>query len=110
MRSRIEARAWHETADGILIRFHLTPRASKDAVEGVRATAGGPAFKARVRAAPQSGEANRALEALVARWLQVPKSVVSVAGGSKSRTKSVRVVGDGLALRELLDAKSRDSQ
>jgi len=106
MRSRIDVSAWRRAEGGIVIRFHLSPKASKDVIEGLRPTAEGPAFKARVRALPQSGEANRALEALVARWLRVPKSDVSVAGGAKSRTKTVTVAGDGAALGSLLEQKS----
>ena len=106
MRSETDTCAWHRTEGGVLIRIHLSPRASKDSIEGIKATVDGPAFKAKVRAVPQSGEANRALEALVARWLEVPKSGVAVAGGAKSRLKSVKVAGDGAALASLLIARA----
>jgi uncharacterized protein (TIGR00251 family) len=106
MRSRIDTCAWRRAQGGIVIRFHLSPKASKDVIDGIRPTADGPAFKARVRAVPQSGEANRALEALVARWLRVPRTGVSIAGGAKSRTKTVMVAGDGATLCSLLNEKS----
>jgi len=101
-----DTRPWRHASGGVLIRFHLNPKASREAIEGIRPTADGPAFKARVRAAPQDGEANRALAALVARWLEVPPSRVSIVAGARSRLKGVKVEGDPLGLRRLLEAKS----
>jgi uncharacterized protein YggU (UPF0235/DUF167 family) len=51
-------------------------------------------LKARVRAAPEKGLANAALEKLVAGALGVPKSAVTVVAGGTSRTKVVKVAGD----------------
>lgn len=47
-----------------------------------------------VRAVPEKGRANKALEALIAKALGVAKRQVRVASGSKSRYKSVMVTGD----------------
>ena len=85
----------------VIVRFRLTPKSSKDSIDGFELTAGGPAFKARVRAVPEDGEANAALERLAAEWLQVPKSSVSLTGGAKSRVKTLSIGGD----TETLDAK-----
>jgi hypothetical protein len=65
-------------------------------------TPDGPAFQARVRALPEDGAANRALEQLVARWLGVAKQSVSLAKGGKSRLKSLRISGDPDVLDGLL--------
>jgi uncharacterized protein YggU (UPF0235/DUF167 family) len=51
-------------------------------------------MRARVRAVPQDGEANAALERLVAKSLGVPKSAVAVVAGHKQRIKQVKVNGD----------------
>ena len=51
-------------------------------------------LKARVRAAPEDGKANAALEALIAKALGAPKSAVRVARGAKSRLKAIDVSGD----------------
>jgi uncharacterized protein len=51
-------------------------------------------LKARVRAVPEAGRANAALEALIAAWLGVPRSTVSVIQGGKSRLKRVAITGD----------------
>jgi hypothetical protein len=76
------------------VRVRLTPRSSADAVEGIEATADGPAIKARVRAVPSDGEANAAVERLLADWLDVPKRTVSVTSGQKSRVKLLTVAGN----------------
>lgn len=87
-------RPWRHADGCVIVRFRLTPKASKETIEGLEATAEGPAFKARVRAVPQDGEANAALEKLVAGWLDVPKSAVRLAAGGKSRVKSLAIFGD----------------
>ena len=51
---------------------------------------------------PKLAAANAALESLIARWLGVPPSMVSVAHGGKSRLKQVAVAGDGDALARLI--------
>ena len=47
-----------------------------------------------VRAVPEKGRANKALEALIAKALGVAKRDVRLASGSKSRYKSVMVTGN----------------
>ena len=89
---------WRQTATGLSLTVRLTPKASRDAISGTEAVADGVALKARVRAAPEKGAANAALERLVAEWLGVPRTTVAVAAGGKSRVKTVRVEGDPLAL------------
>lgn len=89
-----------------MAHFRLTPKASKDAVGGLVDTTDGVAFQARVRALPEDGAANKALEELVARWLGVPKCSVSLVTGGKSRLKSLRIDGDLMALDRMLQALS----
>jgi uncharacterized protein YggU (UPF0235/DUF167 family) len=82
-------------ADGLRLRVRLTPRGGRDALEGVEVLADGRAvLKARVRAAPEKGSANAALEKLIAKALGVPKSAVEVVGGKTSRVKIVRLGGE----------------
>lgn len=82
--------------------MRLTPRSSADRVEGsVKAADGAYHLAARVRAVPEKGKANDALERLVADWLGEPASKVQVTGGATSRLKTVTVSGDG----QLLQAK-----
>ena len=87
------------------MRFRLTPKSSKDAIDGLETTADGPAFKARVRAVPEDGAANAALEKLVAGWLEVPKSTVRLVSGGKSRVKSIAVEGEAGTIESRLAAR-----
>lgn len=99
------AQPWRITSTGVAIRVRLTPRSSREAIEGIEETADGPAFKARVRAVPEDGAANAAVEKLVAVWLSVTKSSVKLSSGGKSRVKVLDVSGDAGQLGALLEAK-----
>ena len=96
---------WRHAAGGLVVRFRLTPKSSKDAIDGLEMTADGPAFKARVRALPEDGAANAALEKLAAAWLGVPKSAVRLVSGGKSRVKTLAVEGDPAAIADRLYAR-----
>lgn len=75
--------------------MRLTPKSSKDAIEGVETAADGRShLTARVRAVPEKGAANTALEKLVAAALDMPKKSVSVVAGGTARLKTLRVTGD----------------
>jgi len=88
--------------DGIDIFVRLTPKSSADRVDGVETTADGRThLKARVRSVPEKGAANSALERLVADWLGVPRSGVSVASGATARLKTLRIDGDPAALARI---------
>lgn len=105
-----ERKPWRHGAACVIAHFRLTPKSSKDAVEGVIPTSDGPAFQARVRAVPEHGAANEALEELVARWLDLPKRSVSLASGGKSRLKALRIAGEPDALDRLLQMKIGEFQ
>lgn len=93
------------TKTGISIRVRLTPKSSRDAVDGIAALSDGAQhLAARVRAVPDKGQANAALEKLLAEWLDVPRASVQVTGGSTSRLKTLNIAGDGAALAERLAA------
>jgi len=97
--------------NGIDLFVRLTPKSSVDRVEGVEAAADGRShLKARVRAVPENGAANKALERLVAKTLGVPASAVSVVTGGTSRLKTVRIAGDPQALARGAEALSGQSQ
>jgi uncharacterized protein YggU (UPF0235/DUF167 family) len=96
---------WRIVRDGLTVRVRLTPKASRDAVEGLEVTADGPALKMRVRAVPEHGAANAAAGKLLADWLDVSKSAVTVTSGPKSRVKTFLVAGDGVALAASFSAR-----
>ena len=91
--------------DGLDLFVRLTPKAAIDRLEGFEATADGRGhLKARVRAVPEKGAANAALEKLVARALSLPASSVSVSAGGTSRLKVLHVGGDPVALAKAVRA------
>lgn len=91
---------WRASAGGgIELSVRLTPKGGADRIEGIGQSADGRShIRARVRAAPEKGAANKALERLVADWLGLPAGKVSVVAGGTSRLKTVRVEGDAAAL------------
>jgi uncharacterized protein YggU (UPF0235/DUF167 family) len=91
--------------DGIELFVRLTPKAACDRSEGLEVAVDGRShLKARVRAVPEKGAANAALEKLVAKSLGIPASSVSVSAGGTSRLKTLHVGGDPVALAEAVGA------
>lgn len=85
--------------DGINLFVRVTPRSSRDEIGMVETAADGREhLAARVRAVPDKGQANAAVERLVADWLNVPRSTVSVGAGAAQRLKKLRIEGDPQAL------------
>ncbi len=81
------------------LSVRLTPRGGRDAVEGwARDAAGRAHLKVRVSAAPTEGEANAALEALIAKAAGRPRSAVRVVAGQTARLKQLEI--DGLTAPE----------
>jgi len=70
--------------------IHVTPRAARQGVGGVR----GDALRVAVNAAPSDGAANAACVALLAKALGVSRGSVELPPRSKNRRKRVRVSGD----------------
>ena len=59
----------------------------------------------RVRAVAEKGEANRAVERVIAEWIGVGKSSVAVAAGGKSRVKTVEIAGEPAKLAALIETQ-----
>ncbi|RUM97632.1 DUF167 domain-containing protein [Pseudaminobacter arsenicus] len=88
---------------GLDIFVRLTPRAARDAIGNVDEGADGRFhLNARVRAVPEKGAANAALEKLIAGFLGVPQSTVCVIAGTTARLKTIRVAGNPDAIASLL--------
>ena len=88
-----------------MLKVRLTPRSGRDEIAGVESFGDEAVLKARVRALPEEGKANQALARLIAHWLRVPPSAVSVAQGGKSRLKQVLVEGDTATLARLIETR-----
>jgi uncharacterized protein YggU (UPF0235/DUF167 family) len=94
---------WRISTTGISIALRVTPRGGRDAVDGIEHLSDGRSvLKLRVRAVADGGEANRAVLALLAKSLGVPKASVSLLSGATSRLKQVAVEGDPARLAEAL--------
>jgi uncharacterized protein (TIGR00251 family) len=104
-------RPWRRTNEGVVVSCRLTPKGGRDAIEGVTELADGSSvLAARVRSAPQDGEANQALCVLLAKRLDVPASSARIVAGSKSRLKQVAVSGDPATLIARLEALSANRE
>ncbi len=101
-------RPWRMSSGCVIVRVRVSPKSSKDTIDGVDPTAEGPAFKVRVRAVPANGEANEAVERQLAVWVDVPKSSVAVVSGHRSRVKSLKITGDATSLDSRLAARLLD--
>lgn len=98
-------------AGGIVIMVRATPKAARDAIEGIERLAdGSTVLKARVRAAPADGEANDALRRLIARTAAVPPSAVLLVRGGTGRLKSFRLNGDPARLAATIEAAVREGE
>lgn len=76
------------------LAVRVQPGASADRIEGRGKDDAGRVFlKVRVRAQPEAGAANAAVEAVVAKALGVPKSAVRVVTGAKTRLKGLGIEG-----------------
>lgn len=79
----------------VLVTVRLTPNARDERIEGVKVLADGKAvLAARVRAVPEDGAANAALEKLMAKAAGLAKSRVSVISGTTQRVKILRLDGE----------------
>lgn len=109
----MSSKPWLQVADGIALDVRLTPRAGRDAIEGIEHRADGRVvLKVRVRAAPFEGQANDALCRLVANELGVAARQVEITAGEGARIKRLRITGDPQMLAAKLDrlTKASDEQ
>jgi uncharacterized protein (TIGR00251 family) len=84
----------------VTFAVRLSPRASRDAIEGEH----NGALKVRLTAPPVDDKANEALCRLLAARLNVPVSAVRIVAGEKNRNKRVAVAGVSKAQIEALVA------
>ena len=94
-----------QTPEGIVLAVRLTPKAGADGITGIETRDQRTVVKARVRAAPEGGKANAALEKLIAEWMDEPKTNCEIIAGGKSRLKQVLVRGDTILLTNRLFAR-----
>jgi len=83
-----ESMSWiAETAEGILVKVLVQPRAAKNEIVGLQ----GDMLKVKLTAPPVDGAANRMCRDYVAKALKVRRSQVEMVSGHKSRSKTLLV-------------------
>ena len=76
--------------DTILLAVRVTPNASRNALEGVEIRENDRCvLRIRVCAAPDKGKANKAVIALLAKYLGTPKSAIKIMSGETARLKQL---------------------
>lgn len=93
-----------EAGGGLKVAVRLTPKASRDRIDGVAPEAdGGRVLKVAVTAVPEDGKANAALIKLLAKQWKLPKTSIAVTAGATDRRKTLLISGDSAALRQRLE-------
>jgi uncharacterized protein YggU (UPF0235/DUF167 family) len=92
------ALALRQSRDCLILTVRLTPKSVRDEILGVEDYAGRRCVEGvGARALPEAGSANAALETLIARWLGVSPSIITVAHDGESRLRQIEVAGDAEA-------------
>jgi uncharacterized protein YggU (UPF0235/DUF167 family) len=100
-----DARPWRRDKAGVRLLLRVSPKAAREGVEGIVDTAHGGAIAVRVRAAAEKGEANRAVERVIAEWIGIGRTSVTVSAGAKSRLKTVAVAGEPARLAAVIETR-----
>jgi len=80
------------TTDGVIIKLHLQPRASRTEICGIQ----GDELKVRVTSPPVDDAANTLCTEYFAKLFKTAKSRVTIISGSKSRHKRLLITGTTL--------------
>jgi len=101
-------RPYSLVGEGVKLYVFLIPKTKTDKVGGVEVicSEGGvdKAFlRVKVRALPDKGLANKALIKLIAKWIGISKSHVSLVAGAASRKKTMLIAGQSADLSQRLD-------
>ena len=75
--------------DAVTFSVRLHPKARRERIAGVV----GDALKLEVTAPPVQGKANDACTRFFAEFLKVPRASVTIAAGTGSRNKAIRISG-----------------
>jgi len=81
-----------------MLSVRVTPKASRNVVQGPMATPDGLALKIAVTAPAEKGKANAAVTALLAEAFGIAKSKITLTAGESDRRKVFRISGDPAAL------------
>ncbi|HIJ39271.1 MAG TPA: DUF167 domain-containing protein [Rhodospirillaceae bacterium] len=92
------------------LSVRLTPRASRNRIEGLVSEAdGSSSLKVSVTAIPEDGKANAALIALLAKSWKLPKSAISIIAGQTDRRKTLLIATEAQEIHRHISLLSRKS-
>lgn len=98
------AKPYSATTNGIRLAVRLTPRASRNGLDGIGLDADGrPVLRIRLTAPPVEGAANQALIDFLAGMLAVRKKDIVIRSGETGRLKILEVDGKPDVLVARLD-------
>ena len=101
---------WTAVPGGVRLTVRLSPRASRNRIEGIATDADGkPVLKIRLTAPPVDGAANAGLIAFLAQTLSLRKAEIVIRSGETSRLKHLHLSGDSDALAAKLAAAVTES-
>jgi uncharacterized protein len=90
-------------AGGVTVALRVTPKASRESIDGIEARGDGVArLRVRVRALPDKGKANKAVIALLAKAWDLPPRALSIVSGETARDKVLLIEGAGAAIAATL--------
>ncbi|PKU25426.1 hypothetical protein CWS72_06805 [Telmatospirillum siberiense] len=94
--------------DGVRLAVKLTPKASRNRIEGLAADGQGHGLlKVSVTAVPEDGKANKALIDLIAKDWKLAKRSIQIVSGATDRRKTLFIEGDAQELHRLLTDRVR---
>jgi uncharacterized protein len=96
------------TEDGVEIHVRLTPKSAHDKIDGVETRGEDPFLKVRVRAVPEGGKANSALEKLLSDWVSLARGRVTLKSGHTARIKTIAISGDPVELTQTIESLIAD--
>jgi uncharacterized protein YggU (UPF0235/DUF167 family) len=103
-------RPWRIEADGLALLVRLTPKAGRDAVDGIAQLSDGTVvLRTRIRAIAPEGAANAALQKLIAGVVAVAPRRVQLVAGLTGRAKRLKIAGDGAQLAAALEMRVNEA-
>ena len=93
----------HKVDNGVIFKIKVQPGAAKNEIVGVQ----GDALKIKIDAPPIKGKANKALIDFLVKKLSVKKSEVEITSGHRSRIKKIKVIGEGVKIKEKIQGLNK---